>query len=181
MRFDAFRKIFPALAHLTWLASPSGAPAATPVVEALRTALSDWTEGEGSWASRDVAAQTTRQQFADLVGGSVHDVALLQSVAQAASTVAASLPPGSRVIVGASEYRSNLFPWLAAQAKGVHVEQVPMPDGTLPSSRLGESICEGTTLVSLSVVQSATGYRTDLEAVAARCKQVGARLFLDAT
>jgi selenocysteine lyase/cysteine desulfurase len=84
-------------------------------------------------------------------------------------------------VVGAEEYRSNLFPWLAAQRRGVVVKRVAMPQGALPSSALVEAITGDTTLVAVSLVQSATGYRTDISAVATRCAEVGARLFLDAT
>jgi hypothetical protein len=45
-------------------------------------------------------------------------VALMGSFAEAAATVATCLPPG-RVVVGAEEYRSNLFPWLALDG-GAH-------------------------------------------------------------
>ena len=181
MNLELFRDQFPALADLTWLATPSIPPAATPVTRALHQALDDWTAGEASWQRRDEAAQRCRHQIAGLLGVASEDVALMQSVAEAAATVAASLRPGDRVVVGAQEYRSNLFPWLATEHRGVRVIQVPMPEGRLTGEALTTAIEYGTTLVAVSEVQSATGRRTDLTAVAARCREVGARLFVDAT
>jgi cysteine desulfurase / selenocysteine lyase len=82
------------------------------------------------------------------------------------------------VVVGDAEYQSNLFHWLSVHRNGVHVRRAPMPNGELPSSALADAIDEGMSLVALSVVQSATGYRTNLDAVVARCAEVGAQLFL---
>ncbi|MEV0148871.1 MULTISPECIES: aminotransferase class V-fold PLP-dependent enzyme [unclassified Nonomuraea] len=186
MNLDAFRACFPVLDRLAWFTTPSSPPAPLPVTRALRAEIDDWEAGEVSWPRRDEAAQRTRGQFARLMraappGAGPGEVALVQSVAEAAATVAASLPPGSRVVVGAEEYRSNLFPWLDAARRGLRVELVPMPDGRLSGEALAGAVTPGTALVAVSHVQSATGWRVDLEPVAARCRETGARLFVDAT
>lgn len=182
MDLSAFRDLFPALRRHVWLATPSQAPGATPVADALRDAIGEWADGDRDWPAYDESAQRTRQQIAALLGlGGPHDIALVQSVAEAAATVAGGLPAGSRVVVGADEYRSNLFPWLAARDRGVDVHEVPMPGGALPGDVLAAAVGERTTLVAVSAVQSATGYRTDLRPVAARCARTGTRLFVDAT
>lgn len=181
MHLDEFRSAFPVLAQLTWLSTPSSAPAATPVSSALLDEVASWMRGEASWVDRDQAAQDTRNQMAGMWGVAPTDVALMQSVAEAATTVAGALRPGDRMVVGAQEYRSNLFPWLAAQQRGIRVQQVAMPEGCLRAEALLEAIDETTTLVAVSDVQSSTGSRVDLSMVAARCRDVGARLFIDAT
>lgn len=181
MELDEFRGCFPVLDRLVWLSTPSGAPAAASVSRALLDEVGGWMRGDASWVDRDQAAQRTRDQVAALLAVPVADVALMQSVAEAASTVAGGLVPGDTVVVGEQEYRSNLFPWLAAQRRGVRVRHVPMPRGCLLSEDLVAAIDDATTLVAVSDVQSATGSRVDLAVVAERCRQVGARLFVDAT
>ncbi|MGP4114783.1 aminotransferase class V-fold PLP-dependent enzyme [Streptomyces sp. 4N509B] len=182
MDLAEFRGQFPVLDRLTWLFTPSCGPAARPVTRAVREELDRWEEGEFSWEERDRAAQRSREQLAALLGVAAEDVALTQSLSEAAATVAASLPAGSRVVVGAREYRSNVFPWLAAGRRGgVRVHEVPMPEGCLRGEEVVAAITGDTTLVAVSDVQSASGWRTDLTAVAARCREVGARLFVDAT
>ncbi|MFF8958145.1 aminotransferase class V-fold PLP-dependent enzyme [Streptomyces sp. NPDC014894] len=181
MDLARFRDQFPVHDHVAWLFTPSCAPAARPVTRALREELDGWESEAVSRSRRDEPARRGRGLMARLLGVDSADVALAQSVAEAAATVAASLPAGSRVVVGALEYRSNLFPRLAAEERGVEVRTAPMPRGRLRSEDLAAAITEGTTLVAIADVQSATGWRTDLSVVAARCREVGARLFVDAT
>lgn len=181
MDLTRFRRSFDILRTDVWLATPSSAPAATRVVDAVSAALQQWSGGRGTWRDRDGAAQRTRGHVAALLNAAPADVALVQSVAQAAATVARSLPAGSRVVVGEQEYRSNLFPWLATERTGVEIATVAMPRMSLRTERLLDAITPQTTLVALSTVQSASGSRVDLRAVSDRCRDVGAKLFLDAT
>ncbi|MER6945775.1 aminotransferase class V-fold PLP-dependent enzyme [Nonomuraea sp. NPDC000554] len=181
MDLELFRAQFPILERVAWLATPSSAPAARQVTRALHEEVDGWAASDVSWPRRDRAAQRCREQVAGLLGVEAAHVALVQSMAEAAATVAAAQPAGSRVVVGAQEYRSNLFPWLAAEERGVRVHQVPMPQGRLGAEALVAAVTEDTALVAVSDVQSATGWRTDLAAVAARCREVGAQLFVDAT
>ena len=181
MELADLRTSIPALERLSWLATPSSAPGATPVIRAIAEELRQWSDGLVSWADRDRPAQRSRQLMAELLGVRAADIALVQSTAAAAATVGWSLPDGARIVVGTQEFRSNVFPWLAAERRGATVVQVPMPDGQLTSSALVDAIDDRTHLVAVSSVQSASGSRVDLVPVAERCRQVGARLFVDAT
>lgn len=181
MKLDQFRRQFPITEQLSWLATPSCAAPATPVLHATHAAIDSWADGEVSWTARDQQADHCRRLVADLLGVGRHRVALLSSTAEAAATVARSLPAGGRIVVGEQEYRSNIYPWLAAERHGVGIDPVPMPEGRLDSGQVCEQITDATSLVAISVVQSATGCRTDLVPIAERCREVGARLFLDAT
>ncbi len=103
------RRHFPALARVTYLNTPTAAPAARPVLEAVREAEDAWASGRFDWIAWERQADATRAVFGRLVGGRPEDVALLASESEAASTVAGGLP-GGRVVVGEREFRSNLFP-----------------------------------------------------------------------
>ena len=81
------------------------------------------------------------------------------SVAEAA---AASLPGrGGTVVVGDGEFRSNLFPWLALEARGYRIIRVPAGRAGHTGSPLA-AIDEQTALIAVSHVLSADGERTDL-------------------
>ncbi|MGH2725084.1 MAG: aminotransferase class V-fold PLP-dependent enzyme [Actinomycetota bacterium] len=178
--FAAFRALFPALQHKVWLNAATLPPAARPVLEALRRVEGEWEQGEGSWQAWEEEADATREQFARLIGGQATGVALLPTVAEAAATVAASLPPG-RVVVGEREFQSNLFPWLALRDRGFQVVEVPATDGVVSTEALVEAITEGTVLVTVSEVQSSNGYRVRIADVAERARAVEARLFVNGT
>lgn len=83
-------------------------------------------------------------------------MALVGSLAEAASLVAASLPPG-RVVVAAEEFRSNLFPWLALGERRHQVVVVPPRRGLVADADLIAAITPQTTLIAVSEVTSWTG------------------------
>ena len=176
----AFRDLFPALEQYVWLNTPTVPPAARPVVGALRAAQDDWERGEFSWQAWEAEAYATRPLFARLINASEDSVALVGSVAEAASTVAASLPPG-RIVVGSREFHSNLLPWLALRERGREVTEVPAENGVVSTAALAEAIVDHTALVAVSEVQSSNGYRIDVSELAARCREAGARLFVNLT
>jgi selenocysteine lyase/cysteine desulfurase len=175
---QGFREQFPALERVVWLNTATTAPGARPVLEAFRAALARWEDGSFSWQGWEAEAYATRPLFARMIGAREEDVALFTYVAEAAATVAASLPPG-RVVVGEREFQSNLFPWLALKDRGFDVVQVPATDGVVRTETLAEAVAGGTVLVAVTDVQSSNGFRVRLPDLAARCREVGARLFVD--
>lgn len=180
LSLQAFRGLFPALRQYVWLNTPTVPPAARPVVETLRRAEDDWERGEFSWQAWEADAYATRALFARLIGAPDDSVALVGSVAEAAATVAASLPSG-RIVVGSREFQSNLLPWLALRERGRDVTEVAAENGVVSTDALAGAIDEQTALVAVSEVQSSNGYRIKLPELAARCREGGARLFVNLT
>ena len=177
---SAFRALFPALEKWVWLNTPTVPPAARPVLDALHRVEAQWETGEFSWQAWEAEAEATREQFARLIGADDGTVALATFVAESAATVAASLPPG-KVVVGEREFRSNLAPWLALRSRGFDVVEVPSKDGVVRTEDLAGAVDEGTVLLAVSEVQSSNGFRVRLPELAERCREHGARLFVNAT
>jgi len=177
----AFRELFPALTHMAWVDTPACAPGAIPVAAALTSAITSWREGTLGAADWELAAPQARAGFARFLGVPEAHVALMGSVAEAAATVAASLPGrGGTVVVGDSEFRSNLFPWLALEARGYRIVRVPADSAGRTDSLLA-AINEQTVLVAASHVLSTDGERADLARLRAAADTAGARIFVDAT
>jgi selenocysteine lyase/cysteine desulfurase len=174
----AFRSQFPALERVTYLNTATAAPGATPVLDALRRAQAEWEAGEFSWQGWEAEAEATRDLFAGMIGGRGEDVALVSSVAEAAATVAACLPRG-RVVVGEREFQSNLFPWLALRSRGFEVVEVRAVEGVVSTDALLGAVTDGTVLLAVTEVQSSNGFRVRLAELGRRCREVGARLFVD--
>lgn len=175
-----FRDLFPALETYTWLDTPGSPPAAAPVSAALRDTLTNWDTGDFAWLDWDLASDRARSAFADYVGVSSDRVAVMGSVAEAAATVASTLPPGT-IVVGADEFRSNLLPWTRLDPERNPVTLVPSRDGCLRVDDLLAAITEDTCLVAVSEVLSSNGNRLALEPIADATRAVGARLFVDVT
>jgi selenocysteine lyase/cysteine desulfurase len=180
VKLDEMRGQFPALEHVTYLNSATTSPASLPVLAALRRVQEEWASGEFSWQAWEAEAEETRDLFGGLVGGRGEHVALLGSVAEAAATVAQSLRPPGRIVVGEREFQSNLLPWLALARRGFDVVQVPATEGVVRTEALVAAIDGNTSLVAVSDVQSATGFRVQLEEIVTACRRHGARLFVDA-
>jgi selenocysteine lyase/cysteine desulfurase len=174
------RPLIPALARVTYLNTPTTAPGATPVLEAVRRAEDAWASGRFDWLAWEADAEATRPLFARLIGGRAEDVALVTTLAEAAATIAASLPRG-RIVVGSREFRSNMLPWLDLARKGFEVVEVPSRDGSVSTEAFCNAITPGTTLAAVSEVQSANGFRVRIGEIAETCRRAGSRLFVDLT
>jgi selenocysteine lyase/cysteine desulfurase len=132
----------------------------------------------------EAAAENARASVAALMGTDRANVALIASVSAAAGFVAAQLGEatgGESVVIGEQEYSSNHFPWRQLAGKGYEVRQVPFHNGGLEPDEVAKHVDGGTRLVAFSGVQSATGHRSDIAAISALAREVGAIVFVDAS
>jgi selenocysteine lyase/cysteine desulfurase len=145
-----------------------------PAYDALQNALEEWQGGRTSWEGWTESVARTRASFARLIGCRAEDVAAGATVSELVGLVAASLPAGAQVLVPEIEFTSNLFPWLAQEARGVTVR-------TAPLDRLADAVRPATTLVAVSAVQSSTGELADLTALGEAAREHDALVLVDAT
>ena len=124
-------------------------------------------------------------------GAEAEHVALVPAVSYAMATVAKnlSLEAGQAVVVVGEQFPSHVYPWrrLAADA-GASMRTVEAPAALGTPGRadawnaaLLEAIGPDTALVAVPNVHWADGTVFGLEAVGARCREVGAALVVDAT
>lgn len=92
------------------------------------------------------------------------------------------LRPGDEVVVTELEHHANLVPWQELCAKtGAILRWIPLTaDGRLDLSTLPTVITDRARVVSFVHQSNITGAITDVPAVAARAREVGALVFLDA-
>ncbi len=117
-----------------------------------------------------------------MIGSAPGDVAQIASVSAAAGLVAAQFGPaeaGQNVVIGEREYSSNHFPWRMLAYKGYEVRQVPFRNGGVDPELVAPLVDGGTALVAFSAVQTATGHRSDIAAIGALARAVGALVFVD--
>ena len=185
----AFRAHFPALERFAWLNSATMPPAARSVIAAVQRATDAWVDGTEDWLVWEADAEHARTICARWLGVSKSSVALVSTLADAAATVARGIAALARsgherprVVVPGVEFRSNLFPWLALADRGCDVTViVPDADGLVRTEAVIAATRPGVSLVAVSEVQSATGHRVDVRAIAAQCRAVGARSFFNLT
>jgi selenocysteine lyase/cysteine desulfurase len=173
---DAVRLLFPGTATQTYADTANyGLPPRTTIA-ALQHALERWSDGSADWVHDwDSAGDSCRELFARLIRADAAEIALMPAVSVGAGLVAASLPPGGEILVPDDEFRSLLFPLLAAApARRTSVRRVAFGD-------LADEIRAETTLVATSHVRSNGGALQDLDAVAEAARRPGARVLVDAT
>jgi selenocysteine lyase/cysteine desulfurase len=169
------RALFAPPPGVTYLDAATYGLPPTPTVEAMERALAGWRSGTARWVDDwDRPADAARELFAELIGASAADIALIPSASIGTGLVAASLRPGDVVVVPEDEHVSDLFPLLVAERRGVSVRAVPFAE-------LAHAIEPDTTLVASSLVQMQTGRVADLGSITARAAEVGARVLIDST
>ena len=176
------RSLFPATGNAAYFNTAAVGLASRRLVAAYRAYLDEWTETGLDYVRGEAAGESARASVAALIGADPSDVALIASVSAAAGLVAAQFGPGSRgqnVVIGEREYSSNHYPWRLLANRGYEVRQVPFRNGGIEPDDVERFVDGRTVLVAFSGVQTATGHRSDIRAIAAIAKSVGAIVFVD--
>jgi selenocysteine lyase/cysteine desulfurase len=180
---NAIRRLFPGLKDTIYLNTATMSVGCAPAVEAYERAARQWSAGRLDWLEAERAGEDARTMFAQIVGASPEEIALVPAVSTAAGIVAANLPPaahGENIVVPANEFSSNLFPWLLLRDRGYEVRAVPASDDGVSADAFGEIADERTRLIAVSAVHSATGFRADLTGIGQVAARSGAWFFVDA-
>jgi cysteine desulfurase/selenocysteine lyase len=92
-----------------------------------------------------------------------------------------SLEAGDEVVVSVLEHHSNIVPWqLLKQRRGIVLKALPATaEGRIDLTALDRVITKKTRLVALTHVSNVTGAVTDVAAVVAAARAVGAVVLLD--
>jgi selenocysteine lyase/cysteine desulfurase len=126
--------------------------------------------------------ENVRDRFARVVGGDADGVSILPAVSYGVAIAAANLPvtQGQRIVLLAEQFPSNVYSWhkLAADT-GAEVVAAARPTDHDWTSPVLEAIDGRTAIVSVEICHWSDGGLLDIDAVAARCRNVGAALVVD--
>ncbi|MXP21605.1 cysteine desulfurase-like protein [Gordonia sp. HNM0687] len=144
-------------------------------------------EHPGARAAAD-AAERARRAVADLVAADPAGVVLGPSRSALVAGLAEALPAstwfGANVVVSRQDDEPNIVPWIrAADTHGAQIRwaEIDVETGALPTWQYRELIDQRTAVVAVTLASSTMGAITDVSAIAASARQVGARLVVDAT
>lgn len=139
--------------------------------------------GERRWMERHEECERVRGLAAGLLGARrPDDVAFVANTTTGLSLVAEGLSwrEGDNVVGVGCEFPSNVYPWLGLAGRGVEYRAAAEHDGWLDQGELESLIDSRTRVVAVSWVQYASGFRLDLERLAAACRRHGSLLVVDA-
>lgn len=128
--------------------------------------------------------ETPRKLFADIIGASVDDIALVPAVSYGVATAVKHLKPaaGKHIIVLEDQFPSHVYSWrCAAQRSGAEIVTVPRPEDDDWTSAVLARLNEKTAVAALPHCHWTDGSRVDLARVGEACRAVGAALVVDGT
>lgn len=133
----------------------------------------------------DAAYEAGRAGVARFLNAAADEVVFTAGATAALNLVAhalgATLRAGDRVLLSQAEHHSNLVPWLMLrERRGIVLDILPVrADGSLAIDALPGLLRPETRLVAVTHCSNVTGVRTDVAAVVAAAREVGARVLLD--
>jgi len=138
-----------------------------------------WAITETDWF---VDVERVRSLFAQIVGVGAEGVALVPATSYGLAVAARNLPLGrdQRVLVLAEEYPSGIYTWRAAARRaGAEVLTVAREPGQPWADAVLAALDERVAIVSVPNVHWTDGALVDLAPIAARTRELGARLVID--
>lgn len=137
----------------------------------------------GDKAAMFAVVESARARFATLIGATADDVAITKNVSEGLNIVAAAYPwrPGDKIVLCAErEHPNNVYVWQQlARRHGVEVVAVASRDGQIVAQDLVAALDDRVRMVSVSSVSFHPGLRTDLDALAAACREQDVLLLVD--
>ena len=185
---DAVRRgQFPALADKTFLDAACASLAPQAAADAIAALLRDvQTYPERSATAfhirLDAARDATRPAAARLIGARPADIALIENTSHGLAIAAAAIPfePGDNILVPELEYLQVPLPWRQQPPPGApEIRLVSHDGGTLPVGRFAAAADSRTRAVVMSSVQWSNGFRADLDAIGAFCRERGMWFVVD--
>ncbi|MBY0526494.1 MAG: aminotransferase class V-fold PLP-dependent enzyme [Gemmataceae bacterium] len=183
MDWTALRTEFPVTRRWAFFDHAAVAPLSVRAQQAMREWAADLTENgdvhDHRWVQR---VEEVRELAAKLINAELLDVAFVKNTSEGIGIVAEGFPwqPGDNVVTAEEEYPANLYPWMNLKSRGVEVRLVASRDGRLELDDVRDAMDERTRILSLSFVEYASGFRNNLDALGALCRERGIRFFVDA-
>ncbi|MEN1678172.1 MAG: aminotransferase class V-fold PLP-dependent enzyme [Planctomycetota bacterium] len=161
--------------------------AVAPLSGPASAALAQWAReaaelGDTVWMNWSDRVGEVRSSAARLIGAEESEIVLVPNTTTGINFVAEGLDwrEGDNVVILADEYPSNVYPWMNQESRGVETRMVKTDFGRFDLDRVREACDDRTRVVSVSWVGFSTGYRQDIDSLAAIAHEAGALFFLDA-
>lgn len=176
---------FPVEDHLVYLNHAAVAPWPRRTAEAVaRFAAENCEHGARDYPRWMEREQALRVQLAELINapGGGEDIALVKNTSEGLSMIAHGFPwtAGDNVVIAREEFPSNRIVWESLAERGVGVREVTLTGAADPEAALLAVADARTRLLSVSIVQYATGLRVDLARLGAACRTRGIAFCVDA-
>jgi selenocysteine lyase/cysteine desulfurase len=123
-----------------------------------------------------------RAETAAAIGADADEIAFMRATSDGALLGANGIAweAGDEIVLTDNEFGANAYPWLNLRDRGVHVRLLHAPEERLTVESLARVATARTRLVAVSYVSFSDGYRHDVAAIGAWCRERGIVFALDA-
>ena len=177
------RSQFAATETFAYLNSAAVAPPPRAAIDAILSQLEDAAVYAGlrfgAWVDTKKRCRTL---MADILGVKDEQVAFMRNTSDGFSTIANGLKwkAGDNIVSFADEFPANFYAWRDARDHhGVEMRLAPERDGRIDLDELISLIDSNTRLVTISSVQFASGFRSDLARIAEAAHKADALFCVD--
>ncbi|MBI4581826.1 MAG: aminotransferase class V-fold PLP-dependent enzyme [Planctomycetes bacterium] len=182
MDIASIRPLFPVTRNYNFQNHAGVAPMCAPAAEAMQQYAREACECANVRTDFYREAEQVRRLAAQLINAASEEVTFVKNTTEGLGWVANGLnwSTGENVVTTNVEFPANIYPWMGLQSRGVQLRMVPEENGRVPVERIVDAITSKTRVVTVSAVQFASGYRTDLAALGRICKDKGVLFCVDA-
>ncbi|PGE89746.1 aminotransferase [Bacillus pseudomycoides] len=183
MNHDFYRSLFPILATHTHLASCSQGALAKSVSKAIEEYHNSLLLSGSNWNEAISKVDETRVKFAELIGAETGEVAVLCSVSDAISAIAASLPyqqEKNKIMFTDIDFPTVGHIWFAQEQFKDNVSVIRSSNGEISLEQYEKEITTDTLITCIPHVNYYNGYKQNVREIAEIAHRKGSLLFVDA-
>lgn len=180
MDWTAYRRLFPALERWVYLNTSGGSAVSARAAAAGRQYFDEIErDGDTPWEQWLARTEGVRARVASLLHCDSSEVALVSSASLAMNLVCQLMGEAGGVLASRQEFPSNTLPWMQRSHR---VTFLPVgDDGAVDLQAARRAVTPEMKYFVASHVQYHTGFRHDLEELAAFCSRHALTLILDVT
>jgi selenocysteine lyase/cysteine desulfurase len=177
----AIRSHFPLLRNKVYLNSCSQGALSDAVEDGLRDYVASWHEHGSPWDIWVAQYEAARSQFADFIGVTADEVAIVPYVSAGINSVASALnfTERKKVVLGEFEFPTMGHVWLAQQKRGAQIQFVPATGNSIRVVDYERAIDRQTLIVPVTGVCFMNGFRSPIHDVVRLAHAEGALVMLD--
>jgi len=181
---ESIRSLFPVTQKFIYMNHAAVSPLSKPVRDAMVGITDDvMLNGTGNYDDWYRTYELARTAAARLVNAKAHEIAFMPNTSAAISAIANGLDfrPGDNIVSGEVEFPANVYPWMRIKEEtGIEMKLAPERDGRVDPDELISLIDDRTRILTLSWVQFASGFRSNLARIGKACRERGVFFLVDA-
>lgn len=181
---ESIRSLFPVTKKFIYMNHAAVSPLSKPVRDAMVGITDDvMLNGTGNYDDWYRTYELARGAAARLVNAQPHEIAFMPNTSAAISAIANGLElrSGDNIVSCEVEFPANVYPWMRLKEElGITLKLAPEREGRVDPDELISLIDDRTRIVTLSWVQFASGFRSDLARIGRECRARGVFFMVDA-